>query len=233
MHIPDGFIDAPTSIGAAVLAAGGVAASLRGARRDIDDASSPESEAALTGLVAAFVFAAQMINFPVAAGTSGHLMGGVLAAILVGPRLGALAVTVVLIVQSLMFADGGISALGLNIINMAFIPAFVGYGIFWGVRRVLPRSRTGVLTASAVAAFLSVVLASLVFTIEYAIGGIAEVPVSTVAAAMVGVHGLIGVGEAVITTLTIGAVLATRPDLVFGARDLLPRRGSATVGVPA
>lgn len=228
MHIPDGFINAPTSIAAGVVAAGGVAVSLRQAGKD-----ALESRAPMTGLVAAFVFSAQMLNFPVASGTSGHLLGGLLAAVLVGPWLGALALTVVLVVQSLLFADGGVSALGLNIINMAFVPAFLGYGLFWLARRVLPTSRFGVLAASAVAAFVSVVLASVLFTIEYAIGGNGAAPIGTVAGAMVGVHVFIGVGEAIITTLTVGAVLASRPDLVYGARDL-PRTSRATAAaVPA
>jgi cobalt/nickel transport system permease protein len=180
------------------------------------------ARAPLTGLVAAFIFAAQMLNFPVATGTSGHLLGGLLAAVLVGPWLGSLAVTTVLVVQSLLFADGGVSALGLNIINMAFVPAFVGYGLFAVARRVLPATRSGVLAATAVAAFCSVVLASIAFTVEYGLGGNGAAPIGTVAAAMVGVHVLIGVGEAIITTLTVGAVLASRPDLVYGACDLRP-----------
>lgn len=225
MHIPDGFIDAPVSVAAGVVAVGGVAVALRQAGKDDLAARAP-----LTGLVAAFIFAAQMLNFPVATGTSGHLLGGLLAAVLVGPWLGSLAVTTVLVVQSLLFADGGVSALGLNIINMAFIPAFVGYGLFVFIRRFLPASRTGVLAATAIAAFTSVVLASIGFTIEYALGGNGAASVGTVAAAMIGVHVLIGIGEAIITTLTVGAVLASRPDLVYGARDL---DAATLVGVPA
>lgn len=215
MHIPDGFLDAQSSIAAGVVAIGATAASLRQAGRD-----TLESRAPMTGLVAAFVFSAQMLNFPVAGGTSGHLMGGLLAAVLVGPWLGALALTTVLVVQSLLFADGGVSALGLNVINMAFVPAFAGYGLFWLARRVLPASRIGVMTATAFAAFTSVVLAAAAFTLEFAIGGNGAAPVSTVAAAMLGVHVLIGVGEALITTLTVGAVLASRPDLIHGARGI-------------
>jgi cobalt/nickel transport system permease protein len=175
----------------------------------------------MTGLVAAFVFAAQMLNFPVAGGTSGHLLGGLLAAVLVGPWLGALALSVVLGVQALLFADGGLSALGLNIVNMALVPTLLGYGLFWLCRRVLPRTRQGVLAATAAAAFASVLLAALAFTVEYALGGNDAVSIGTVATAMVGVHVLIGLGEAAITTLTVGAVLATRPDLVAGARDVV------------
>ena len=132
MHIPDGFIDGPTSLAAAVVAIGGVAWCLRRTSRTLDDRDIP-----VVGLAAAFVFAAQMLNFPVASGTSGHFFGGVLAAVLVGPYAGALAVTVVLVVQALVFADGGLSALGLNVVNMALVGAFAGYGIFLLVRRVL------------------------------------------------------------------------------------------------
>jgi len=215
MHIPDGFIDGPTSAVAGVVAAGAVGVSLRKAGEDV-----LESRAAMTGLVAAFVFAAQMLNFPVAGGTSGHLLGGLLAAVLVGPWLGSLAVTVVLVVQCLLFADGGVSALGLNIVNMAYVPAFVAYGLFLLARKILPSTRTGVLCATALAACASVVLAALAFVAEFAIGGTDAVSLTTVTTAMVSVHVLIGIGEAVITTLTIGAVLATRPDLVYGASDV-------------
>ena len=125
MHIPDGFLDGTTSLVAGLVAIAGVAFCLRRTSQTLDERDIP-----VVGLVAAFVFAAQMLNFPVANGTSGHLMGGVLAAVLVGPYAGALAVTVVLVVQALLFADGGLSALGLNVVNMALIGAFGGYGIF-------------------------------------------------------------------------------------------------------
>jgi len=225
MHIPDGFVDAPVSLAAGAIAIGGVAIALRQAGKDDLAARAP-----MTGLVAAFIFAAQMVNFPVASGTSGHLLGGLLAAVLVGPWLGSLAVTTVLVVQCLLFADGGVSALGLNVVNMAFIPTFIGYGLFVLVRRVVPATRAGVLAATAVAALASVALASLGFTIEYALGGNGAAPVGAVAVAMVAVHVVIGIGEAVITTLTVGAVLASRPDLVHGARDVERRRlvGPAT-----
>ncbi len=226
MHIPDGLIDAPTSIAAGVAAGCGIAAALRRGGKDPLDSLTP-----MTGLVAAFVFSAQMLNFPVASGTSGHLIGGLLAAVLVGPWLGALALTVVLVVQSLLFADGGISALGLNVLNMALVPALGAYALFWLLRQVLPRSRSGVLTATAIAAFSSVVLAAIAFTVEYAIGGNGAAPLGTVAAAMVGVHAVIGVGEALISTLTVAAVLATRPDLVHGARDL--RQATVKMAVAA
>jgi cobalt/nickel transport system permease protein len=182
--------------------------------------------------VAAFVFAVQMLNFPVASGTSGHLLGGALAAVLVGPYVGSLCVAVVLVVQALLFADGGLSALGLNVTNMALVGTFVGWGAFLLVRRALPANASGVVAASAVAALVSVVAASLAFAVEYAIGGNGGVSAGTVASAMVGVHVLIGMGEAAITALTVGAVMATRPDLVYGARDVpqLITSGAAAAG---
>ena len=122
MHVPDGFIDVPTSLVAGGIAAAGIAVSLRGARRELDDRTAP-----LAGLVAAFIFGAQMINFPVAGGTSGHLLGGVLAAVLVGPYTGALCLSVVLLVQGLFFADGGLTALGVNVTDMSIVGVVVGY----------------------------------------------------------------------------------------------------------
>ncbi|HEY3143485.1 MAG TPA: energy-coupling factor ABC transporter permease [Acidimicrobiales bacterium] len=166
MHIPDGFINAETSLGAGLVAAGGLGVSLRLAAEALEERLAP-----LAGLVSAFVFAAQMLNFPVAAGTSGHLLGGVLAAVLVGPWAGAVCVTVVLAVQALMFADGGISALGLNVVNMALVGAFGGYAVFLLLRRLLPSTKSGVVVASGLAAGIAVVMASMAFTLEYAIGG--------------------------------------------------------------
>ncbi|MFJ8634131.1 energy-coupling factor ABC transporter permease [Streptomyces sp. NPDC093568] len=215
MHVPDGFIDAPTSAVTGVVAAAAVAVSLRGARRELDERTAP-----LAGLVAAFIFAVQMLNFPVAAGTSGHLLGGALAAILVGPYTGVLCVSVVLLMQGILFADGGLTALGVNITNMAIVTTIVAYAVFRGLVKVLPRSRRSVTVASFVAALLSVPAAALAFTLMYAVGGTTDVSIGKVATAMVGVHVLIGIGEAAITALTVGAVVAVRPDLVYGARDL-------------
>lgn len=215
MHIPDGFIDAPVSFVAGVVAIALVALCLRMSARTLDDRQIP-----LCGLAAAFVFAVQMLNFPVASGTSGHLLGGVLAAVLVGPWAGALCVTVVLVVQAMLFADGGLSALGLNVINMAMLGAFAGYALFVVVRTVLPASRSGVVVSSGLAAFVAPVLAAIAFTLEYAIGGNDVASVATVGWAMIGVHALIGIGEGVITALTVSAVMSSRPDLVYGARQL-------------
>ncbi|MHC5903787.1 energy-coupling factor ABC transporter permease [Streptomyces sp. S6] len=215
MHVPDGFIDAPTSAVTGVAAAAAVAVSLRGARKELDERTAP-----LAGLVAAFIFAVQMLNFPVAAGTSGHLLGGALAAILVGPYTGVLCVSVVLLMQGILFADGGLTALGVNITDMAVVTTVVAYAVFRGLVKVLPRGRRSVTAASFVAALLSVPAAAGAFTLLYAIGGTTDVSIGKVTGAMVGVHVLIGIGEAVITSLTVGAVIAVRPDLVYGARGL-------------
>jgi len=212
VHIPDGFINIPTSAGFGAAALGGIWYSIRRAAQLLDDRRIP-----LAGLVAAFVFAAQMINFPVAAGTSGHLLGGVLAAVLVGPWLGALVLTVVLVVQGFFFADGGLSALGLNVFNMALLGTLGGYLIYRGLLALLPKNRTGTLIATGVAAGLSVPIAAFAFVLEYAIGGEGGAGLGTVAAAMGGVHLLIGIGEGLITALVVGAVLSTRPDLVAAA----------------
>lgn len=217
MHVPDGFINAPMSLAAGAVAIAGVAVCIRGARQELDDRTAP-----MAGLVAAFVFAVQMLNFPVAAGTSGHLLGGALAAILVGPYTGALCVSVVLLVQALAFADGGLSALGINIVLMAFVTVIVAWAVFTALTRVLPRSKGSVVAASFVAALLSVPASALAFVALYAIGGVTDVLLGEVAAAMLGVHFLIGIGEALITAATVGSVLAVRPDLVYGARGLLP-----------
>ncbi|MEU3428419.1 energy-coupling factor ABC transporter permease [Streptomyces gardneri] len=225
MHVPDGFINAPVSAVAGVVAAGAVAVSLRGARRELGGTSRAEGHggertAPLAGLVAAFIFAVQMLNFPVATGTSGHLLGGALAAILVGPWTGVLCVAVVLLMQGILFADGGLTALGVNITVMGVVTVVVAYALFRGLVLVLPRTRRSVTAASFVAALVSVPASAAAFTLIYAIGGTTDVPISKVLTAMVGVHFLIGVGEAVITMLTVGAVIAVRPDLVFGARGL-------------
>ncbi|MFI9261239.1 energy-coupling factor ABC transporter permease [Streptomyces sioyaensis] len=225
MHVPDGFINAPVSVATGAVAAAAVAVSLRGARRELAGAAQgggtgAERTAPLAGLVAAFIFAVQMLNFPVAAGTSGHLLGGALAAILVGPYTGVLCVSVVLLMQGVLFADGGLTALGVNITDMAIVTTVVAYALFRGLVKVLPRRRRSITVASFVAALVSVPAAAMAFTALYALGGTADVPIGKVFAAMVGVHVLIGIGEAAITALTVGAVIAVRPDLVYGARGL-------------
>ncbi|MCZ2816694.1 energy-coupling factor ABC transporter permease [Modestobacter sp. VKM Ac-2984] len=219
MHVPDGFLDATTSTGTAAVAAAGVALALRGSRHELDERTAP-----MAGLTAVFVFAVQMMNFPVAFGTSGHLMGGALAAVLVGPWTAVLCLTVVLMVQALVFADGGLTALGTNVTLLGLVAIGVGYGVFRGLRAVLPATRTGLLASAGVGAFLSVPVAALVFVGLFGLGGVADVALGPVTAAMVGVHLLIGLGEAVITVAVLGAVLTVRPDLVRGGRHLLRAR---------
>ena len=218
MHIPDGFFDAPTSIGAAVIAAGAVGTSLKLSKGKMESEVAP-----VAGLTAVFIFAAQMINFPVALGTSGHLIGGALAAILIGPWAAMLAMTVVLAVQALVFADGGLTALGLNIVNMGVITVLVGYSIFNVAMRILPKKKNGILIAAGLAAFISVPASSTGFVIQYAIGGTATFELRDVFFAVTGVHLLIGLGEALITVLVVSSVLAARADLVTSARKYLPK----------
>jgi cobalt/nickel transport system permease protein len=241
MHVPDGFINAPVSVATGAVAVGAVALSLRGARRELDAAGTPEGgrTAPLAGLVAAFVFAVQMLNFPVAAGVSGHLLGGALAAVLVGPYTGVLCVSVVLLVQAVLFADGGLTALGVNITTMGAVGVPVAYGVFLALLKVLPGRRSSVTAATFAAALVSVPVAATAFTALYAVGGTAEVSLGKVFTAMFGVHTLIGLGEAVITALTVGAVLSVRPDLVHGARGLTAplllrdASGAVTTAAPA
>jgi cobalamin biosynthesis protein CbiM len=214
MHIPDGFIDVQTSAIFAGLAAAGVATALKGARSQLDEKTAP-----LAGLTAVFIFAVQMLNFPVAAGTSGHLLGGALAAVLVGPWAATLALTVVLLMQGFLFADGGLTAVGLNVFNMGVIGVWAGYGAFLIMRKVLPKNKSSIAVAASIAGLLSVPAAAVGFTIQYAMGATATFSTSTVLSAMVGTHVLIGIGEALITGLTVSAVLASRSDLVFGWKD--------------
>ncbi len=212
MHVPDGFLTLPTSAATAVVSAGVVALAARRARDELDDRTAP-----LAGLVATFIFAAQMINFPVGAGTSGHLIGGALAAVLVGPWVATLCLTVVLVVQALLFADGGVSALGTNVLLMGIVAVWVGWGVFRLVSRVMHHSRTGLLVGAGLGAAVSVPVAALAFAGLFLIGGAAPVPPGLLLTTMGGWHVLIGLGEALITVALVGAVLRTRPDLVRGA----------------
>jgi cobalamin biosynthesis protein CbiM len=214
MHIPDGFIDIPTSAAFAAIAAAGVAASLKGAKSSLDDKTAP-----LAGLTATFIFAVQMLNFPVAAGTSGHLLGAALATVLVGPYAATLALTIVLLLQALLFADGGLSALGLSVFNMSIVGVWVSYAIFIALKKILPKTKSSVTAAAAIAALISVPAAAASFVLQYAIGANATFSVSAVLTAMVGTHILIGIGEALITLFAVGAVLASRSDLVYGYKN--------------
>lgn len=215
MHMSDGIVNASTSMlfGAIAIVALGVCAWK--ARTELDERTVP-----LAGLVAAFIFAVQMVNFPILPGVSGHLLGGALAAILVGPFTGALCVSIVLIVQSLLFADGGVTALGTNITNMAIIGVAAGYTTAVLLYRLAGRRKADVpVPALGVIAFISAVIgtvcAAMGFVVEYAIGGAASASLGTVAGYMFGTHILIGIGEGVITALTVMAVARARPDLVY------------------
>jgi cobalt/nickel transport system permease protein len=211
MHIPDGFIDIPTSTAFAALATTGVALSIKGAKSTLDEKTAP-----LAGLTATFIFAVQMLNFPVAAGTSGHLLGGALAAVLVGPYAATLSLTVVLLMQGLLFADGGLTAIGLNVFNMAIIGVWTGYGAFLLLQKILPSSKFSTTLSAGLAGLLSVPAAAAGFVLQYAIGANATFSVTAVLTAMVSTHVLIGIGEALITAFAVGAVLASRSDLVYG-----------------
>lgn len=214
MHIPDGFIDIPTSASFGLLAVAGTAVALKKLAQSSTIAPPP-----MAGLTAVFIFAVQMLNFPVAAGTSGHLLGGALATVLVGPYAASLAVTVVLGVQALLFADGGLSALGLNIFNLSIIAVLVSHLVFVFAKKVMPKNRGSIPIAAAIAALISVPISASAFALQYAVGGTGTAPASTVFAAMFSTHILIGIGEALITMVTVSAIISTRSDLVYGWRQ--------------
>ena len=217
MHISNGIIDNKIALLFAGVALAGLALCFVQGRRELDDRLVP-----MAGLVAAFIFAVQMLNFQILPGVSGHLLGGTLAAVLVGPYLGAICVSIVLVVQALIFSDGGVTALGLNITNMALLGTAAGYLLVATLLRVLPRT-TWALTATAViACVVSVTVASQGFVLQYFLGGAVDIDRSlgAIAAVMAGSHALIGLGEGVITALTVTYVAKVRPDLVYAVRNL-------------
>jgi len=228
LHIADGVIGTPVAAGFAALAVGVMAVCLARGRADLDDRLAP-----MAGLVAAFVFAAQMLNFPVLPGVSGHLVGGALAAMLVGPWVAVLCVSVVLVVQALVFADGGLTALGLNITNLALASTAVAYLVIVVLLRVLPRTLTGLQVTAFVASVVSVVVAALAFVGQYWIGGGVELTagLGEVLGTIAGVHVLIGIGEGLITAVTVVTVARVRPDLVYVLRG--SRLAGAARPVPA
>lgn len=208
MHLPDGFITTPINLAGFAVAGSACLVAARMGRRDLDERQTP-----LLGMTAAFVFAAQMINFPIAGGTSGHFLGAVFCASLLGPWLACLAMALVLGVQCLCFADGGITALGTNITNLAVIGVGVGFAMTRLVQALLPASRNATLAAVAVGSWCSVVAASAACAIELGLSG---KPLGVVLPALLGVHAVIGLGEAIITTSALSLVLTARPDLVTG-----------------
>jgi cobalt/nickel transport system permease protein len=216
MHIPDGFLDTKTAVAAGALAAAGLGLALRQARLHL-----PPRRVPLLGLAAAFVFAAQMVNFPVAGGTSGHLIGAVLVAVLLGPSAAVVVISAVLIVQCLMFADGGISALGANIFNMAVLGGVGGWAIYHLVSRAV-EGLFGRVLAATFAAWCSTVLASIACAGELAASR--TVRWSAALPAMAGVHMLIGVGEGLITALVLVAIARARPELLAAHGPTGPKR---------
>ena len=210
MHVPDGFMNATMSAATGVISFGTLWAYIRSAKDLIAD-----KFIALTGMMSALIFVLQMINFPVAAGTSGHLLGGALAVIVLGPRLGLICLSVVVIIQSLLFADGGLSALGVNVLNMAIVTSATSWFIVKYWIKFIGKNRTSIVSVSVLAGILSVVFSSIAFTIQYAIGGTISIPVGTVLLAMVTTHFIIGFGEGVITALIITLLIRVRPDLIY------------------
>jgi len=170
---------------------------------------------ALTGMMTALIFVLQMINFPVAAGTSGHLLGGALAVIVLGPRLGLICLSVVVIIQSLLFADGGLSALGINVMNMAIVTSVTAWVVVKYWIKFIGKNPSSLIIVSVLSGIVSVVFSSIAFMVQYILGGTISIPVGTVLIAMISVHFLIGFGEGVITALIVGLLIRVRPDLIY------------------
>jgi len=210
MHVPDGFMNVTMSAATGVISFGTLWAYIRSAKDLIAD-----KFIALTGMMSALIFVLQMINFPIAAGTSGHLLGGALAVIVLGPRLGLICLSVVVIIQSLLFADGGLSALGVNVLNMAIVTSATSWFIVKYWIKFIGKNKTSIVSVSVLAGILSVVFSSIAFTIQYAIGGTISIPVGTVLLAMVTTHFIIGFGEGIITALIVTLLIRVRPDLIY------------------
>lgn len=207
LHIPDGFLSAGVAAACGLAAIAAVGYGLRVANLELDEARVP-----LLGVLAAFIFAAQMLNFPIAGGTSGHFLGATLAAVLLGPWLACLVMAVVLVVQAFAFADGGISALGANVVNMGVLGALLAGLLVAAAMKVLPHARSVFLGVVGMVSWLAVMTGAAAASVQLAMSD--TVPLATSMPAMLGVHSLIGIGEAVITVAAVGAVLASRPDLV-------------------
>jgi cobalt/nickel transport system permease protein len=226
MHIANGIINGTVSAAFAAVAVVALAICISRGRNDLDDRLAP-----MAGLVAAFIFAVQMLNFQILPGVSGHLLGGALAAMLVGPWVGALCVATVLVVQCLLFADGGLTALGLNITNMALLGTAAGYLLIALLLRVLPKTPTGLAVTAFVASVVSVVVASQGFVLQYMLGGTTRLSLGLIAGTMAGSHLLIGIGEGLIAATTVATVAKVRPDLVFALRRFRRPAPVATAGV--
>jgi cobalt/nickel transport system permease protein len=218
MHIPDGFLSPVVAVVFWVCSAVIVGYSLRRMRNELGERQVP-----LMGILAAVIFAGQMLNFSVAGGTSGHLLGGALAAILLGPWAAVLVLTCVVSVQALVFQDGGLLALGANIFNMAFVGVFAAWGVYQPARRVLPRARWSTLLAGFIAAWASIEVASLVAALQLSLSGTS--PANIAVPAMGGIHAVIGIGEGLITVGALAFLMAARPGLLEsgpGAPDARP-----------
>ena len=210
MHVPDGFINAQVSVATGVISLGTLWAYVRNAKNLVAD-----KLIAITGMMSALIFVLQMINFPIAAGTSGHLLGGALAVIVLGPSLGIICISIVVVIQSLLFADGGLSALGVNVLNMAIITSLTGWLTITFWKKLFGDSQFTLISGSVIAGLLSVVFSSIAFVMEYAIGGTVSVPLGSVLIAMISTHLFIGLGEGIITALIISLLLRVRSDLVY------------------
>jgi cobalt/nickel transport system permease protein len=213
MHIPDGFVDLPTSAGAAVLAAPAVVVATRRAGRQLADRHVP-----LAGLVAAYLVVAQLLVFPVGLGTGAHLVGAGLALVLVGPWVAQVCVAVVLVLQALVLGDGGITALGLNTLNDAVVPLAVGWAVLAATQvwwRRPSRQPTGVAAAAGLAGAAGAFAGAVAFCIEFALGGTDVLPAGAVTAGVLGAHAVVAVIEGVLTGLLVAALVRTRPDLVL------------------
>ena len=220
MHIPDGFLSAPVWAAAGAVSAAVVGVSIRRVGKSLEERTIP-----LLGVVGAFIFAAQMVNFPIAAGTSGHLGGAVLAMLLLGPWAAGLIMTAILVIQALLFQDGGITALGANVLNIGLLGSFLGFLLFQGLRRLLPGLR-GTLIAAFLTAWLATVLSAALAALEIALSGTS--PRRLVLPAMAGIHAVIGIGEGLITAAALAFLLRVRRDLVHPAcRPVLPAESGA------
>jgi len=208
MHIPDGFLNAGTMAGTAVVSAGGLANAVRVVSKKLGEKQMP-----LMGILAAFVFAAQMLNFPVAGGTSGHFLGAALCAILLGPWASVIILSLVLIAQCFIFQDGGMLALGANIFNMGIIGGLGSYYLYRLGIKLLGDNLRSKMLSGYFAAWASVVLASTACSLELAVSGVS--PLGVVLPAMLGVHAIIGLVEGAITVAALALVRSTRPDLLM------------------
>ena len=222
LHIPDGFLNLVVS-----LVCWAITVAMIGMAVSRTNKSLGEKQVPLMGIMAAFIFAAQMINFPVAGGTSGHLLGGALAAIVLGPWAGMLVMTAVIAVQGLLFQDGGLLVMGANILNMGLLTAAIGYGLY---RSVMNRSQTTKLAVAGIAAWLSVMTGALATALQLWLSGTSNL--QTVVIAMLSVHALIGLGEALITVAALSFIFRTRPDLLGeGSASAEGGRGWVIAGI--